>query len=140
LRSRRVAWLILATAFMVVSGWKDVPGPELEEVAVEAPPATNVSNPVVTASTAAPIGDRLAALTFAVDEVVYVSLAADSFLGGEVAALRNPRNGARVVASLLTIGLDAVPVAASGAVSRRRPLACRAHAVRGASGSGTSHS
>ncbi|MBI3982887.1 MAG: Ig-like domain-containing protein [Gemmatimonadetes bacterium] len=86
----------------------------IQDVEEDAPqPAAVISNPIV-GGAGAPTGTaRSAVFQAAGDEVVYVSLAPDSFPTGEVAILRNPRQEASVTASMRNGGLDAVPVAAS---------------------------
>ncbi|MBI3982886.1 MAG: hypothetical protein HY337_08235 [Gemmatimonadetes bacterium] len=88
-------------------------GGDVVDLEDEAPaPAVVISNPIHGAASGSPAA-RSAGFATAADEVVYVSLAADSFPAGRFVTLRNPRAGTTVSDSMVNGGLDAVPVAAS---------------------------
>jgi alpha-tubulin suppressor-like RCC1 family protein len=88
-------------------------GGDVVDLEDEAPaPAVVISNPIHGAASASPAAGS-AGFPTAADEVVYVSLASDSFPAGRFVTLRNPRAGTTVSDSMVNGGLDAVPVAAS---------------------------
>ncbi|MBI3982885.1 MAG: Ig-like domain-containing protein [Gemmatimonadetes bacterium] len=106
---RAGTWLAMAAA-VLTSTCSD----RIQDVEEDTPqPAAVISNPILGDAGAQAGTARSAVFQAAGDEVVYVSLAPDSFPTGEVAILRNPRQEASVTASMRSGGLDAVPVAAT---------------------------